>query len=610
MFCGKCGAQLKEDTAFCGGCGTAVGGGQAPPSAMEDSPPQVETAPVSEVAPAAPTEPTASPVATPAEPTAPPAEADTAPVVAAPASSPPQTPPPSRQNPPVQKKKPTALIAVALAVVALGVGAYFLFFAGENGGVFGAPPSEGPRAIPYEERIMEELAQDGRSFIPGNQTIDSIEIIEYETNSDETPWVHSALVLVHSSDTEVAFTKYASLLYYRDEEREWILTEISTARVDIWQTSPLVGVGTDMIDSAVRNALRNQDVTIDGDEWRITDDTIENISIENQNTNLGNRRDVVVASVLLGSEARTAEGQVELEFTFDNGWSFSTHSGHTPFSSQYRTVAVFDLSNEQLLNELVRDDATILREMVFNGQTLSIARDEVIDFNILDYETSNRGANRLYNFSFTIQKGIITYAVQGQVNYQFDNLSGWVPGDFLLTPSISSVNLVGTRWVGTYATNVPWGQLHPDLSPALTQTILIVEIVEITADGSVRATVTGMHPEIIHTSVGSFDTSTLTLTLNFDEWIVEPPRPTGVNDRTFERERENFSVFNQMNLDGQLNATGITIAGRTVRRSIRRNFEVTLTDEVPEYAPADGEETDDAPYDDDYAEEEYEEGEE
>jgi len=83
----------------------------------------------------------------------------------------------------------------------------------------------GPRGIPDLERITNELLEDGRSIIPNTETINSVEIISEET--DRETHTHRAAVLVHSKDDEVAFIRYAIMIYNRNEEREWILSGIN-----------------------------------------------------------------------------------------------------------------------------------------------------------------------------------------------------------------------------------------------------------------------------------------------------------------------------------------------------------------------------------------------
>ena len=578
MFCKNCGTKFKdgEDNMFCEGCGSKKEEETKPVIPEEPgvpSPPPIEQ----EIS-----QPPHDEQQTPAPPPEPPIAVVSDDVI----TKSPNPPPPSAQNeqtPPAKKKPPVALIAIIAGLaIALGIGAYFLFFSGDGGGGSGA------RAIPDVERITRELSQDGRSIVPRDQKIESVEILDEETNRDE--WTHVATVKIDSHDDKIAYIQFAQMSYYRDEEREWVLSGISAERMNQWTTAPLVGASEELINSSARSSLLWQNVIIDGDDWHIDDSVIENVIISNHNTDLNNRRDTVTATITLGSEAMTAEGQIELEFVFDNGWSLSNQRGTTPFVSQYRPNAVMELSNEQLLDELVRGDASILREMYFEGQSVTMARNEISNFAISDYESSNKGASRVYNFSFNLEKGIITYNVDAQVYYHFDGMSGWIPGQyrnpgvpapapapgsdgiFSFTPRVSAVALEGTRWIGTYSPNTGYRYQSTDM----TQTQLIIEVVEVSSDYALRTTLIGSPPEISQTSIGTFDISNLTINLIFDEWKETPALILGTHITL-----EQFLDRSKINITGKLSADGLTIINTG-----RQQFEVTLTDSVPEPAPA------------------------
>lgn len=468
------------------------------------------------------------------------------------------------------------IITIALAIITTT----FIIAGCGNGD--GGGGDSGPRAIPNEARIMNELSNDGRSIIPREHTITNVEILDYETNRDI--WSHRATVSISSNDREVEFVKFATMTYNRNDDREWVLVNISPDRENQWTTSPLVGVNMNMVENETRNVILRQTITIDGDDWFVDDNTLENISINNQNTQLQNHRDVVIVDVVLSSDAMTAQGQIELDFTFNNGWFLNNHIGHSPFVSEYRPAAVFELTNEQLLNEIVQGNYVAL----FNNLPIELASDAISNFSIANYVSSNRGANRVYDFSFNVEKGVITYAVSAQAFYNFDSLSGWGSEYFTFAPEVSTVELAGTRWIGTYTPPVPIIGGGRDY---VTQTHLTIEINEMTPDGSIRATLIGSPPEIRQASTGTFDFATLTLTIVIDEWLTPPTRPSSLRDNPGgNRSWENILSWSEININGRLNADGVSISHTSGIR-----FEVNLTDELPAPLP----ETEDNDYNDD-----------
>lgn len=476
----------------------------------------------------------------------------------------------------------TILVLMTLALTACGSGGGRS--GGRSGGNDGGESS--PRAIPNGERIARELSTDGRSIIPRTQTVNSVEITNEVT--DDENWRHEAFVIVNSQDSELAYVKHAVLVYDRNEYREWVLTGINPNNQNLWSTSPIVGVNASMIEEATRNALLGQTITIDGDEWFVDENTLENISMSNQNTQLANHRDVVIVDVVLGSEARTAQGQIELDFTFNDGWFLNNHIGHTPFASEYRAIAIFELSSEQLIDELVRHDATVLREFVWNRQGITIARDEISNFTIHDYESSNKGASRVYNFSFDLDKDIVMFAVNAQIPFKFDSMSGWqigiyapsragapspVPVDggsgyFSFTAEVTSVALEGTTWAGTTFHH------FPNSNPPRPVTL---EFLEVANDGAVRAMVTSIQRPARSTVVGFIDFNNLSISLDFEEWIIEPDVSDlrSSDSRRLERMRH----------------TAATVRGRIVIEALEiysplvfthSGFRATLTDEIAE----------------------------
>jgi len=557
MFCKNCGAQLPEGAGFCGSCGAKMEA-QQPIQQPTQQPEQ----------PIQPMQPMQQPVQQP------------------PMQQPMQQQPPPMAAPPQRSranssKSPVKLIAIVAAIViALGAAAYFVFFSGERDGDSSDGGVSGPRSIPNEARMMMELKDDGRSFIPRTQSIDSVEIINDET--DREFWTHEASIVITSNDDEISYEQYALMSYYRNDEREWILSDISPEHTNRWTKTPIAGASMELIEASVRNSLLWQNVAIGGEEWYIDDSVIEGMTVSNQSTDLANRKDIVTVNVTLGSDVMTAEGQLELEFVFNEMWNYSNHRGAAPFASQYRPNADFTLTEEQLMDELVRGDASILREMHYEWNAITISRDEISNLSISDYESWNKGANRVYNFSFTAVKGIITYSVDAHVFYHFDNLGGWLPGAgnnswgapvqiggdgvFAFEPKVESVELLNSRWVGTF---------NSSGYPAPPQTQLIIEINEVTSDGSVRATLTTLEPEVKQTSIGTFDMSGLALKLIFDDWIVEP----SVNPP-----RNFFDTWinnHKLELNGR-----IDVSGTTLTRTSGTRFDVILSDTPADAAPA------------------------
>ena len=437
-------------------------------------------------------------------------------------------------------------------ILTLAILLIFTVAACGNGGGSGA------RAIPDLDRITRELTQDGRSIIPREETISSVEINTEDTDRDN--WIHRADVTIHSQDSDIAYIRYAIMTYNRDEDREWILSGISADKLGQWAMSPLTGVKNDLIESAVKN-LREQ-FNIDNDNWIIDANSVEDISIANQNTDLQNRKDNVVVDVVLGAPAMIAKGQIELNFTFDNGWAFNNQTTNTQFTSELRQSAEFDLMDDRLIDDILQNTD----DLYFNGGVLEITRSNISNLSIGDYDESNKGAYRSYTSTFNVENGLIVFEVETQAIYSFD-MGGWNAEAIHLAPKVESVALEGTKWAGSYSPGWAPGGVNVPFS----QDRLVIEITEVN-NGNVKATITATEPEFSQTSIGTFDINTLTLNLIFDEWIIEPSvEHLKEGRRLLDRQWENVRQQHAVNITGRLSNDSSTITS-----SSGVNFEVSI----------------------------------
>jgi hypothetical protein len=454
----------------------------------------------------------------------------------------------------MKKQKLKKIIPIALSLFMI-----FIITACGNGG--GGGSGSGPRAIPDVERITRELRDDGRSIIPREQTIDNVEILEEITDRDEGR--HQVLVMVSTNDREVSYVKYIGLGYNQNEDREWVLSVIQPENQNSWLMSPLVGVKPDLIEASVLSS--REQFTLDNDNWVINSDTLESVSISNQNTDLTNNKDVIIVDVVLGSAVMIVKGQIELEFVFNNGWGLRNHQIVSLFEGEIRPTAMFDLTTDQLLTDLTQNNVP----SAYNQQPIEITQNNVSNISIIDFTERDKKSNRTYDFSLNIKNGIITFDLTGQVSYQFDSGGGWAFDRVIgTTTSVNSVDLEGTRWVGTY--NIRgYHTLH-----SISQNTLTIEITNVGNDGAVSAILTGSPPQYSQSSIGTIDFDTLALNLIFDEWIEQPtgddhPFTPPANRRQEYIDR--WIDFHQINIVGS-----ISVDGTTISRSSGMSFEVSL----------------------------------
>jgi len=409
------------------------------------------------------------------------------------------------------------------------------------GGNSGGASNE--RRVPNEQRVQNDLAENARSPIPATQSINSIEIIESETDNDAG--THAVFSKVFSRDDEVAYINYMWVRYERDAERNWILTAIALDRSNPQTTSPLIGAN----EALVRESLMGAVLRIGEDDWRIDDNNLEGFSIASRETNLEQNRDIVIATVELKCDVLTAEGQMHMEFRFDNGWRMTSHRMDAPFTTSVQqharleatdsaligvidnrsipfSSAVARSESDILIDRAVGDIAGALLGMPFlsglaqtpdpSAQTISVSANEISDFTVLHSTVSNKGRVQNFYCYFVLGKELATFAVNANVTYEYDAVSGWIAQDVSFVTAVQSVDLSGTRWTGQCGSNstginARWMQF-------------IMEITEFNEDGTMRATMNFPGEQYSHTSTGYFDKSNLTLTFNFEEWIQLPQR--------------------------------------------------------------------------------------
>lgn len=513
-------------------------------------------------------------------------------------------------------------LKVKMAIIISLVLMFLLAACGDGSGT-------GARAIPNEERIQNDISTNAISPISGGRTVTGIDLLEYETDSEMGQ--HSAFARVFSNDGEVAFTEHMRVSYMQNEEREWVLSNISFDHSSPVLMSPLAGVR----DELAREALVGATLVINDDEWVISYDTLESLSVVSRETSLEQNRDVVTVNVQLHDIALIAEGEMVVEFRFDNGWQAGDFRVSSPFETSIHPHAVLDVSDDELIAIITRHniaysprgaiDAQAMITMAQGAvdlvgtltgmpflsalfetsgtgeQTMSISEDEISEFTFLDAVATERGTVKTFFSSFTLSKEFVTFDVFSQVVYSFDPVNGWGLHDVGFTSVINAVNLEGTSWVGTYTRRD--GGTYVFLGGAERITMEITSISHLTdIDGAIEVEIniyptqrsrgTGAHippGEWRQTARGFVNFVELTFEIMFDEWIVPPPA-TGP--------RSNPVVSDGISLSGRFDVETATARETSPVGRRFHGFRLALTDEIG--ATVDLGEVSDYYYEDEY----------
>jgi hypothetical protein len=400
----------------------------------------------------------------------------------------------------------------------------------------GGDTGSSPRALPNEERIQNDLAVNSRGTIPAGQSIDSLEIVDSETDNDAG--VHDVICKIFSNDGEVAYIKYLLVMYQRNADREWVLASVNTTRSNLWSTSPLAGVRDALVMETIMGAV----IRIDDDDWVIDGDSMANVSITSRDTDLERYSDVVVASVKLQSDVLTAEGQMQVEFNYSDGWQPSDFRVHSPFTTSALPHTEFEMTDGELIDTVVRryNAAATIEGFI------DITDDDVSNFSLSQITASDKGATQTLTCTFDLDRKVAVHDVTATMVYQYDKVNGWQLQDFSSASTVKSVHMEGTRWVGR-----GWSHVARSFRS------MTIDITEVGEDGSMRATITFPHESFSCTATGFIDKNDLTFSLQFETWIQSPTR--------------NEERILRPNFYGRLNTGNLSIASLSEQR-----FDVTL----------------------------------
>ena len=420
---------------------------------------------------------------------------------------------------------------------------------------------------PDEESISIEVKSALQGILPSSRTIDEIEVLETET--DDEAGLHMVLVKVNSSDKEIAYLEYYAFLYARNDDKEWDMVDHRSERTNLWTKTPLVGVD----ESLFRSAIMGMNFTIDGDDWNISDDSLDRVTVSNRNTQLEQKRDSVVLDVVLSSLALTATGQIELAYYFDSSWIFENNNITTPFTSEVKPNAVFNMTDDLLIGKIIE-----LRQFDFSSgntaQSVSLNREQISNIAVVQENTSNMGTHKTFEHKFDLEKELVTFKIIADSVYNFDGNS-WSLQDFQISPTVTDVRLDGTVWGGIYE-HSRWrlgSYWFDDLIGTGVREFLL-EISVIPAINGMRAILTELSVPIysqnLFGSAVNFDD--LSFSLKFEEWIIEA-------NWTNNRGRSS----NQINRDSDVTFNGfINVDDSTIKRTSGGNhFEIMIQQEAP-----------------------------
>lgn len=320
-------------------------------------------------------------------------------------------------------------------------------------------------AVPNESKVEKDVEGVLNNNYSSSETIETVEIVKRKTEKNiksDTVWCK-----VETNDEEALYVRYFTLYYQLYDKGGWILENWEEDQTDKWGSTPLVGVNVDTI----RNSLIGVSADIDGELWEIEPDNIGNLAIDEQETNLEQKRDVILATVDIKSDVLVAQGKLRIDYVYDEGWYLSNYNIDTPFATSYQANAELKMTDDILISEITK------KAMIFDEgsteQIINITSDEISEFKADKGIVQERGTVQIFNCSFILDKKVAVLSVEAKVIYQYGSVSNWSISDIIFSPKVVSVDMKG-EWVGEYTYNRGYK--------------LVLNVSEVAGDGTITST--------------------------------------------------------------------------------------------------------------------------
>lgn len=356
-----------------------------------------------------------------------------------------------------------------------------------------------------EEQVRQELDTNSQfRFLGEDEQIEEVVIEKRQTDKEQktdTVWC-----TVTTSDAEASCQKEVVLTYGLYDKTGWVLDDIDVASRDEWVMTPLKGVE----DSDLPALLSDQALVIEDEEWLMTRESLLNIKIENQQTNLEQKTDQVTVSFVLDDKLERAEGKIEVVFVFDQEWKFDSVISMDDFSVSMKEEYALHVSDDDLISKVTEKELPIGK----TKQTVPVEKAEISDFKVVEQKTESKGNRQIYECSYKVNQFGSVLEAASEIIYTYQEGAGWNGSVKQTVSDIISSDIVGD-WAGTYVyISKKNAELH------------ISEI----EDGG-RVTATYSFDEGSYALSGTWDRKSLKLQLEAGEWIEKPDKIRFHNDK-------------------------------------------------------------------------------
>lgn len=290
-----------------------------------------------------------------------------------------------------------------------------------------------------EQQIQTDLeAYKNEDYFNENEKIIEIKIDKRKTKKDEK--LDAVWCTVQTEDERCAYEKKFVLTYSLYDEGGWMLDNVSVNDKREWVITPVVGVSRDEISES----LNGISITVDDEIWQVTQDKIEIISVDKQETDLEAGTDVVTVTIAVDDLVEKANGQLSINYTFYNKWIIDSISGNEDFTASVKPGLEFNITEETLYNAVSGESFPYGVGDVM--QTIIINKDELSDLVIENHESLLKGTMQKYLCKCILKKPHAEFTLNIEAQYYY--LVTWDLQSTSVGAECISVKVDG-NWVGT-----------------------------------------------------------------------------------------------------------------------------------------------------------------
>ena len=366
--------------------------------------------------------------------------------------------------------------------------------------------------VANEKQIKTDLEQyEETDVIKDDEKIEEIAIDKRQTDEDkktDTVWC-----TITTQDSEISYQKECVLTYNLDKQKKWTLADVDVNDSDEWVKEPLKGID----EEAISLSLNDETVKVDDTEWYIEESEIKKISIDKQDTDIEQKKDTVLVSLILESPVQKAEGQLEISYHFEDEWEIDSLVEKKSFTAQDIEGTAINATEKSLTEELVQSEIKLDND----ESNISIEKENISNFKIVNENTEDKGTFKTFECTATITKPTAVFQIAANIGYLYSEEEGWTCQPVTIKSTLESLNIVG-EWKGTYNGAPYSGEA-------------VLNILSLDENGTIIATYS-YTPETTsdYSQPGSYNVSgkidfeTLHMDLEAGDWIAEPSKTLSV----------------------------------------------------------------------------------